>query len=90
MNNAVNTITTYLKGVRSEWGKITWPERRQVFAETFSVVVIIVAFTVTVYGMDKLFHWMLKSVHNFIVTLVVFSVIFALWVMFGRTRKTLL
>ena len=57
MNTAVNTIKTYLKGVRSEWGKITWPERRQVFAETLFVVVIVFVFTVSVYLMDVIFKW---------------------------------
>lgn len=55
MNAIVNTITTYLKGVRAEWGKITWPERQQVFAETLFVVVIIFVFTLSVYLMDVLF-----------------------------------
>lgn len=59
MNNAVNTITTYFKGVRSEWGKITWPERRQVFAETLFVVVIVFVFTLSVYLMDVFFKWVL-------------------------------
>lgn len=59
MNEAVNTIKTYLKGVRAEWGKITWPERRQVFAETLFVIVIVVVFTVSVYLMDKFFQLIL-------------------------------
>lgn len=65
MNNAVNTIKTYLKGVRAEWGKISWPERRQVFAETLFVVVIVVVFTVSVYLMDVIFKWALSFIpHN--------------------------
>ena len=59
MNRLVNSITTYLKGVRSEWGKINWPERRQVFVETLFVVVIVVVFTVSVYFMDVIFKWVL-------------------------------
>lgn len=55
MNQAVNAIMTYLKGVRAEWGKISWPERSQVFGETFAVVVIVVIFSVSVYFMDVLF-----------------------------------
>lgn len=62
MNNAVNAITTYLKGVRAEWGKINWPERRQVFAETFFVIVIVVVFTVSVYLMDVIFKWALSFI----------------------------
>lgn len=65
MNNAVNTIKTYLKGVRAEWGKISWPERRQIFAETLFVVVIVVVFTVSVYLMDVIFKWALSFIpHN--------------------------
>lgn len=59
MDKTVNAIKTYLKGVRAEWGKITWPERRQVFAETLFVVVIVFVFTVSVYLMDVLFKWAL-------------------------------
>lgn len=62
MNEAINTITTYLKGVRAEWGKITWPERRQVFAETLFVVVIVFVFTVSVYLMDVFFKWILSFI----------------------------
>ncbi len=64
MNNTVNAITTYLKGVRAEWGKITWPERRQVFAETLFVVVIVVVFTLAVYFMDVFFKWALGFIHR--------------------------
>lgn len=65
MNNAVNTVKTYLKGVRAEWGKISWPEKRQVFAETLFVVVIIFVFTVAVYLMDVIFKWVLGFIpHN--------------------------
>ena len=59
MNEAVKAIKTYFKGVRSEWGKINWPERRQVISETIFVVVIVFVFTVTVYFMDVIFKWAL-------------------------------
>lgn len=64
MNTALNAITTYLKGVRSEWGKITWPERSQVFGETLFVVVIVFVFTVAVYLMDVIFKWALGFIHT--------------------------
>ena len=28
--NTKNAITSYFRGVRTEWGKITWPEKHQV------------------------------------------------------------
>ncbi len=55
MNETVNAIQNYLKGVRAEWGKIIWPERRQVIAETIFVIAIVFVFTVSVYLMDLIF-----------------------------------
>ena len=55
MNEAVEAIKTYFKGVRAECGKINWPEKQQVIAETIFVVIIVFAFTVSVYLMDIIF-----------------------------------
>ena len=46
---------SYFRGVRTEWGKINWPEKRQVVTETVFVVVIVFVFTVAVYLMDIIF-----------------------------------
>lgn len=59
MNEAVNSIMTYLKGVRAEWGKISWPERQQVFGETLFVIVIVAVFTIAVYLLDIFFKFIL-------------------------------
>ena len=55
MNNTLNGIIAYLKSVKLEWAKITWPERKQVIAETLAVIVIIFLFTVSVYLIDIIF-----------------------------------
>ena len=55
MNDTVNQIQAYLKSVKLEWAKITWPERKQVVAETVAVVAIIFLFTVAVYLIDIIF-----------------------------------
>ena len=64
MNNNLastkNAITTYLKGVKTEWGKITWPERQQVIVETFFVVAIVFVFTVFIFFIDKIFEAVLS------------------------------
>jgi preprotein translocase subunit SecE len=52
---STEAIKTYFKGIRVEWGKITWPERRQVIAETVFVVAIVFVFTVAVYLIDIIF-----------------------------------
>ena len=58
-SNIFNAIATYFKGVRTEWGKITWPERQQVVVETIFVVAIVFVFTIFIYGVDKIFEWLL-------------------------------
>ena len=55
MNDTLNGIMAYLKSVKLEWAKITWPERKQVIAETFAVVLIVFLFTVSVYLIDIIF-----------------------------------
>ena len=55
-------VIQYFKGVKLEWGKITWPERKQVIAQTIVVLVIVIAFTIYTYGLDVLF----KGIINFL------------------------
>lgn len=55
LESMVNSIQTYFRGVRTEWGKINWPERRQVVTETVFVIVIVFVFTLAVYLMDIIF-----------------------------------
>lgn len=51
----IESMKTYFRGVRSEWGKITWPEKQQIISETFMVIAIIFVFTVAVYLMDIIY-----------------------------------
>ncbi len=48
-------IISYFKGVRTEWGKITWPERHQVVVETVFVLAIVFIFTAFIYVVDRIF-----------------------------------
>ncbi len=65
MNNTLETakknIVTYFKGVRTEWGKITWPEKNQVVVETGFVVAIVFIFTVFIYVVDIIFNALLSK-----------------------------
>ena len=58
-------IKTYFKGVKSEWGKITWPQRPQVISETIIVLIIVFILTAFVYLIDiafkGLFHFLQLS-----------------------------
>ncbi len=62
MNESVEAIKTYFKGVKNEWGKISWPEKKQVVFETLSVIVIVFVFTVAIYLMDLLFKGLLSLI----------------------------
>ena len=70
MNNTLedikNSVTTYFKGVRTEWGKITWPERHQVVVETFFVVAIVFVFTIFIYLADKVFEFGVDKLEHII------------------------
>jgi preprotein translocase subunit SecE len=48
----------FLKEVAIEHRKITWPERKQVVRETWSVLVLVAAITLVVLGID----WVLGNV----------------------------
>ncbi len=56
------TVTTYFKGVKAEWGKVSWPTRNQVIAETVIVLLVVAFFTIVVYFMDINFKALLGLV----------------------------
>jgi preprotein translocase subunit SecE len=62
MNQTVEAIKTYFKGVKAEWGRVSWPEKQQVFAETLYVIVIVFVFTVAIYIMDLIFKGVLSLI----------------------------
>ena len=61
LGKAKQSIAAYFKGVRTEWGKITWPEKHQVVVETFFVIAIVFVFTVFLYVVDILFNALLSK-----------------------------
>ena len=58
----MDKFVTYLKGVKAEWGKITWPERKQVISQSLIVLVIVIAFTIYTYGLDILYKGIFKLI----------------------------
>ncbi len=62
MDKFINSMQTYFRGVRTEWGKISWPEKKQIVSETLFVIVIVFVFTVAIYLMDIIF----KGIFSFI------------------------
>jgi preprotein translocase subunit SecE len=59
-------MVKYFKGVKTEWRKITWPERSQVFAETLVVLGVVFFFTVLVYVMDILFKGLFSTISKWV------------------------
>lgn len=55
-------VTTYFKGVRAEWGKISWPQKPQIISETITVFIITIAFTIIVFLLDTAFRWLLSLI----------------------------
>ena len=58
-----NKIKEYFKGVKAEWGKITWPERKQVIAQTVIVIIVVIAFTLFTYSADIIFRGILNALN---------------------------
>ena len=54
-NDFKDSLKTYFKGVKNEWSKLTWPERRQIIVETGIVLSVVTFFTLVVYFMDIIF-----------------------------------
>ena len=62
MNQIIDGIKSYFKGVKTEWGKVSLPEKRQVVFETLSVIFIVFVFTVAIYVLDLIFKGLLSLI----------------------------
>lgn len=58
----VENLKSYLKGVKTEWGKITWPGKQQVVTETIYVIIVTTIFTVMILSLDLIFKWLLDFI----------------------------
>ncbi|HSA06079.1 MAG TPA: preprotein translocase subunit SecE [Candidatus Gastranaerophilales bacterium] len=57
-----DNVITYLKGVRTEWDKVTWPDKRQITVETFIVIGVVFFFTALVFIYDVLFEFVFRLI----------------------------
>jgi len=55
-------VVTYFKGVKTEFFKITWPDKKQVFGETVWVIGIVLVFTLAVLLLDTVFGAVLGKI----------------------------
>ena len=55
--STMTRMRTYMAGVRSEWGKISWPTWPQIWAQTLVVLVLVSIMTVALWGIDSLLRF---------------------------------
>lgn len=58
--NFKESLKTYFKGVRSEWHKITWPDRQQITYETIIVIAVTAFVTLLIALIDTIFNYVLS------------------------------
>ncbi len=54
------SIVKYFKDARSEFKKVVWPGRKQVFNNTVVVIVSMVVSGIVIWGMDTVFMALIK------------------------------
>ena len=55
----------FLKEVRTEVKKVSWPARNEVYSTTLVVIIAMVFFGVYLYFMDAVFSWVLLKIKAF-------------------------
>ncbi|WP_303673317.1 preprotein translocase subunit SecE [Vampirovibrio chlorellavorus] len=55
-------LTTYLKGVRAEWTKISWPTTQQIIGQTIVVLAVVSVMTLLLLVMDFSFHSIVNAI----------------------------
>jgi preprotein translocase subunit SecE len=55
-------MQAYLAGLRTEWGKITWPSKAQVWAQTIVVLVMVSMMTLILFIIDYSLHFLISSI----------------------------
>lgn len=53
-------ITSFLKGVRSEVGRVSWPTRNEVISLTGLILVFVVILTIYIWGVDTIVQALLR------------------------------
>ncbi|MFQ6084541.1 MAG: preprotein translocase subunit SecE [Candidatus Aminicenantia bacterium] len=55
----------FLKDVRAELRKVTWPSKREVYSTTIVVIIATFFFGFFLYAVDILFSWVVANVKSF-------------------------
>jgi preprotein translocase subunit SecE len=55
-------LTNFLRDVRAEIKKVTWPSRNEVYSTTIVVIFATFFFGFYLYFMDLIFSWVIKQI----------------------------
>jgi len=55
----------FLKDVRSELKKVTWPAKQEVYGTTIIVIIAIVFFGFYLFFVDVIFSWVIAQIKSF-------------------------
>jgi len=53
-------IKSYLKGVRAEVNRVSWPNRSEVISFTALILLLVIVLTIYIWGVDTIFQAILK------------------------------
>jgi preprotein translocase subunit SecE len=57
-------LRNFLKDVRAEIKKVTWPSRNEVYSTTIVVIIATLFFGIYLYALDIVFSWMISQIKN--------------------------
>jgi len=57
-------IIPFLKDVRAELRKVTWPSRNEVYTTTIVVIIATIFFGFYLYFMDLIFSWVISHIKS--------------------------
>ena len=58
-------IIPFLKDVRAELRKVTWPSRNEVYSTTIVVILATIFFGFYLFFMDIIFSWLVAQIKSF-------------------------
>lgn len=58
----INSLTRYYKDIKSEFKKITWPSKKEVFNSFKTVLIVVAIFTLVLWVYDTVFGTILKVI----------------------------
>ena len=58
-------FVNYLKEVRGELKKVTWPSRNEVYSTTIVVIAATIFFGFYLFFMDVIFSWVITKIKDF-------------------------